>query len=147
MADHSVDAQEVFQFGLVELFWQYFPWQGLLCRRSNNFWLNFIFLFLFLTKFYFLIILDFKLTTIPVHTSTPLIYYPLFQWRFGNPFIRWSHTFTPEMPQRLLDISTALNVFFLQTVYVYLAVGIQPWVTSRLFEWSWCTYHPPYSLY
>ena len=23
-----------------------------------------------------------------------------------------SHTFTPEMPQRLLDISTALNVFF-----------------------------------
>ena len=28
-----------------------------------------------------------------------------------------------------------------------LAVGVQHWVTSQLFEWSWCTYHPPHSLY
>ena len=41
----------------------------------------------------------------------PLIYYPLFQWRFGEPFYQGSHTFTPEMPQRLLDMSTAINNF------------------------------------
>ena len=51
------------------------------------------------------------------------------------------------MPHRLLDISTAINNFFIQTVYMCLAVGVQHWVTSQLFEWSWCTYHPPHSLY
>ena len=46
-----------------------------------------------------------------------LCMHPLFQWRFGNPFIRCSHTFTPEMPQRLLDISTVLKDFFNQPFY------------------------------
>ena len=70
-------------------------------EHLKKFWLNFIFLLFWI----------FCLQQFPCIHPPPDIY-PLFQWRFGNPFIRWSHTFTPEMPQRLLDISTALNDFF-----------------------------------
>ena len=79
---------------------------------SNNFWLNLIFLLFWI----------FCLQQSPCISSAPPppppspIYYPLFQWRFGNPFIRWSHTFTPKMSQRLLDISTALNDFFTNSI-------------------------------
>ena len=47
----------------------------------------------------------------------------------GNPLIRRSHTFAPEMPQRLLGESTAfLKVFFYQTDYRFnvLVIAAKP---------------------
>ena len=59
-------------------------------------------------------LLLFPLTTPDLQLTThfPPLINPLLQWRLGNPLIRPSHTYTPEMPLRLLDKSTVFLSFF-----------------------------------
>ena len=103
---------------------------------SNNFWLNFIFLLFWI----------FCLQQFPCIHPPPKILpaVSVEVWRtllLGIPyFYTWNAT-------KVARYIYCYKWFFIQTVYMCLAVGVQPWVTSQLFEWSWCTYHPPYSLY